>query len=185
VVSGREANRFRQGQRNILSEERWQQPRRLSIIAGTSNDLRWSPERLDSAFFTVNDPQTNNRSIWQASADGRNLHPLLPGWNATPNECCGKWTPDGRHFVFQALRDDTANLWALNEPDGLFRPTRHVPVQLTTEPMNVGNPVPSRDGKKLFVQAGVPAENWSATTSNPDNSPLTFRNLGDGTRFLS
>jgi len=146
---------FGKGNEIFLAKSDGSEPRRISTTAGTSNDLRWSPDG-SILRFTVNDPQTNNRSIWQASADGRNLHPLLPGWNPTPNECCGKWTPDGRHFVFQALRDDTANLWALNEHDGLFRPTRHEPVQLTTGPMNVGNPVPSRDGKKLFVQGWRP-----------------------------
>ena len=146
---------FGKGNEIFLAKSDGSEPRRISTTAGTSNDLRWSPDG-SILRFTVNDPQTNNRSIWQASADGRNLHPLLPGWNPTPNECCGKWTPDGRHFVFQALRDDTANLWALNEHDGLFRATRHEPVQLTTGPMNVGNPVPSRDGKKLFVQGWRP-----------------------------
>jgi Tol biopolymer transport system component len=106
--------------------------------------------------FTLNDPKTNNRSIWQASAEGGNLHPLLPGWSDAPNECCGKWTPDGKYFVFQARRDATADLWALDEHGSLFRATHQEPVQLTTGPMNVGNPVPSRDGKKLFVQGWQP-----------------------------
>ncbi len=129
--------------------------RRLLLAAGTSSDLRWSPDG-SILRFTLNDPKTNNRSIWQVSADGGNLRPLLPGWNSTPNECCGKWTPDGRYFVFQAVRDGTANLWALNEHGGLFRSTNREPVQLTTGPMNVGNPVPSRDGKRLFVQGWQP-----------------------------
>ena len=30
------------------------------------------------------------------------------------------------------------------------------PVQLTTGPLNFGSPVPSRDGKKLFVQGWQP-----------------------------
>jgi Tol biopolymer transport system component len=106
--------------------------------------------------FTLNDPHTNSRSIWQASADGSHLHPLLPGWNSTPNECCGKWTPDGKYFIFQAVRDDTADLWALRERSGTFRSSPEQPVQLTTGPMNVGNPVSSRDGKKLFAQGWRP-----------------------------
>ena len=131
------------------------EPRQILHTAGTANDIRWSPDG-SILRFTLNDPKTNNRSIWQVSADGGNLHPLLPGWNSTPNECCGKWTPDGRYFVFQAVRDGTANLWALNEHGGLFRASNREPVQLTTGPMNVGNPVPSRDGKKLFVQGWQP-----------------------------
>ena len=130
-------------------------PHKLLSPGGTANDIRWS---LDGSIlrFTVNDPKTNNRSIWQASANGGNLHPLLPGWADAPNECCGKWTHDGKYFVFQAQRDATADLWAINEHSGFFRSTPQAPVQLTTGPMNVGNPVPSRDGKKLFVQGWQP-----------------------------
>ncbi len=122
---------------------------------GTASDIRWSPDG-SVLRFTVNDPKTNNRSIWQASADGANLHLLLPGWSDAPNECCGKWTPDGKYFVFQARQDSTANLWAINERGGFFRSTPQAPVQLTTGPMNVGDPVPSRDGKKIFAQGWQP-----------------------------
>jgi len=130
-------------------------PRQLLSAGGTASDIRWSPDG-SILRFTVNDPKTNNRSIWQASAAGGNLHPLLPGWSDAPNECCGKWTPDGKYFVFQARRDATADLWAINEHSGFFRSTPQAPVQLTTGPMNVGNPVPSRDGKKIFVQGWQP-----------------------------
>jgi len=130
-------------------------PHRLLQPGGTANDIRWSPDG-SILRFTVNDPKTNNRAIWQASADGANLRLLLPGWSDTPNECCGKWTPDGKYFVFQARRNETDDLWALNEHPGLFRAAQTDPVQLTTGPMNVGNPVPSRDGKKLFVQGWQP-----------------------------
>jgi eukaryotic-like serine/threonine-protein kinase len=131
------------------------EPHRVLTTAGTPNDIRWSPDG-SILRFTLNDPQTNNRTIWQASADGGNLHALLPGWNSTPNECCGNWTLDGRYYVFQAFRDDTANIWALRERGGLFGSKTQEPVQLTTGPMNVGSPVASRDGKKLFVQGWKP-----------------------------
>jgi Tol biopolymer transport system component/Ser/Thr protein kinase RdoA (MazF antagonist) len=146
---------FAKGNEIFLANSDLSEPRRLLTTAGISSDLRWSPNGTILR-FTVNDPKTNYRSLWQASTDGSNLHPLLPGWNKpTPNECCGHWTPDGRYFVFQAIREGTANVWALREDSGLFR-TRHAPVQLTTGPMNIGEPVPSRDGKKLFVQGWQP-----------------------------
>ena len=130
-------------------------PHQLLPAGGTASDIRWSPDG-SILRFTVNDPKTNNRSIWQAAADGSNLHLLLPGWSDAPDECCGEWTPDGKYFVFQARRDATADLWAINEHGSFFRSARREPVQLTTGPMNVGDPVPSRDGKKLFVQGWQP-----------------------------
>ncbi len=146
---------YSKGNEIFLAKSDGSEPRRLLITAGRSGDLRWSHDGTILC-FTVNDPQTNNRSIWQASSDGGNLHPLLPGWNNPPNECCGNWTPDGRYFVFQAVRAGTASVWALRENAGLFRSNRHEPVQLTTGPMNIGVPVPSRDGKRLFVQGWQP-----------------------------
>ena len=146
---------FCKGNEILVAKTDGGNPRRVLTTAGTPSDLRWSP---DGAIlrFTVNDPKTNSRTIWQASADGGNLHELLPGWNSTPNECCGNWTPDGRYYVFQSFRDDTANIWAIHEHGGIFRSTPQEPVQLTTGPMNVGSPVSSRDDKKVFVQGWKP-----------------------------
>ncbi len=126
-------------------------PNLLFNSPGTVSDLRFSP---DGAIlrFTLNDPNTNSRSLWQATADGKKLHPLLAGWNPNPSECCGRWTPDGRYFVFQAFRDDTVNLWALRDRRGPFRPASPEPIQLTTGPMNIGDPTPSRDGGNISVQ---------------------------------
>jgi Tol biopolymer transport system component len=146
---------FSKGNEIFVARNDGHNPRLLLTAAGTTSDLRWSRDG-SILRFTVNDPHTNNRSIWQASADGSNLQPLLPGWNPSPNECCGKWTPDGKFFVFQAQRDDTANLWALDERRGFFHFAPREPIQLTTGPMNVGEPVPSRDGKRIFVQGWRP-----------------------------
>jgi Tol biopolymer transport system component len=146
---------FSKGNDVFLANSDAGEPRRLLTTAGTPSYLRWSPDGL-TLRLTVSDPQTNLRSIWQASADGTNLRPLLAGWSSTPNECCGNWTPDGKYFVFQALRDGTTNLWAIRERGGLVLSASQPPMQLTTGPMNVGAPVPSRDGKKLFVQGWQP-----------------------------
>jgi len=142
---------YAKGNEIFLAKSDASEPHRLLTTSGTPNDLRWSPDG-SILRFTLSDPQTNLRSIWQASADGSDLHPLLPGWNTTPNECCGNWTPDGKYFVFQAVRDGTASLWALREHSRFSLSARSEPAPLTTGPMNVSAPVPSRDGKKLFAQ---------------------------------
>ena len=129
--------------------------RLLLTTTGTPSDLRWSPDG-STLRFTLSDPNTNNRSIWQTSVDGKNLHALLPGWNSSPNECCGNWTADGKYFLFQSLQDGTTNLWAIREHTGLFAWSHQEPAQLTTGPMNVGDPVPSRDGRRIFVQGWQP-----------------------------
>jgi Tol biopolymer transport system component/predicted Ser/Thr protein kinase len=144
-----------QGNAIFLAGSDGSEPKRLVSTDGTPTRIRWSPDG-SILRFTLDNPQINSRSLWQASADGSNLHPLLPGWNNPSNECCGRWTPDGKYFVFQSRREGTANIWALREKAGLFRPASHDPVRLTTGPMNTGDPVPSRDGKKLFVEGWQP-----------------------------
>jgi len=111
---------------------------------------RWSPDgsRLR---FTVEISVGNLTSLWEVAADGSNPHPLLPGWNNPATECCGNWTADGRYFVFQSTRNGTTNIWAIREQAGLFRRARQEPVQLTFGPLNYYAPVPSQDGKRLFV----------------------------------
>ncbi len=146
---------YAKGNEIFLGKTDGSETRKLMVTAGTPEYLHWSPDGT-MLRFTVNDAKTNSRSIWQASADGSNLHPLLPGWNDPAAECCGNWTPDGRYFVFEAQREGTANVWALREGGSLFRSASLKPAQLTTGPLNIGEPVPSRDGKKLFVQGWQP-----------------------------
>ena len=62
--------------------------------------LRWSPDGSKAAFTLYRPRNQYPSSLWEVSADGTNLHPLLPGWNNPPEECCGNWTPDGKYFCF-------------------------------------------------------------------------------------
>jgi Tol biopolymer transport system component len=118
--------------------------------SGFPSHPRWSPDGIKLRFSTHN-PGSDRGSLWEVSADGSNLHPLLPGWNNPPAECCGNWTPDGEYFVFQSRRDGMTNIWAISEQEGFFHKRRGEPVQLTQGPINASAPVPSSDGKRLFV----------------------------------
>ena len=85
------------------------------------------------------------RSIWQVSAKGSEPTALIPEWQNT-NECCGRWTADGKYFVFQS----EGQIWAL-AGESRFLQRRAKPMQLTSSPMQLQSPLPSKDGKKLFV----------------------------------
>src|SRR5262245_26652215 len=117
---------------------------KLVTVAGIAYWPRWSPDgsRLR---FTILESQTNATSLWEVNADGANLHPLLPGWNKPAAECCGNWTADGKHFVFQSTRNQTASIWSLSEQVG------REPAQLTIGPINFRAPVPSPDGRRLYA----------------------------------
>ena len=128
--------------------------RKLVSAGGSTAWPRWSPDGT-IVRFTVYDPERYASSLWEVARDGTGLHPLLPGWNNPPLECCGNWTADGRYFVFQSEHRGRVNIWAVREKVGLFYRSSQEPIQLTSGPMDFGAPVPSRDGKKLFIIGSV------------------------------
>src|ERR1019366_178899 len=90
-------------------------------------------------------------SLWEARIDGNRAYPLLPGWNPSAYPCCGNWTTDGKYFVFQANAGGIPNIWALREKAGWLQRAERGPFQLTNGPMWTLWPVPSTDGKRLFI----------------------------------
>lgn len=110
------------------------------------SDPVWSPDGK-SLRFDVADRLGGHPLIWQVSLDGTGLHRLLPGWTASPDsECCGRWTADGKYFLFRSRQQ----IWALSRKAGPFR-NQPKPIQLTFSPLGMADPTPSTDGKKLFV----------------------------------
>ncbi len=91
--------------------------------------------------------------IWEISSNGSKLHPLLPGWHTSGAQCCGRWTPDGKFFVFTSNEAPTSGyqIWAVDERRGLLRHPPAEPVQLTTGPTSWGPPYPGKDEKKIFA----------------------------------
>jgi Tol biopolymer transport system component/predicted Ser/Thr protein kinase len=129
--------------------------RQIVTLAGSVSWIQWSPDGKKLR-FTVADPKTNATSIWEVEAEGGDLHPLLLGWNRPPAECCGSWTPDGKYFVFQSSHGGRSDIWALHEAGGFLRPGKSEPVQLTSGPLDFLGPMPSKDGKKLYVIGAQP-----------------------------
>ena len=122
-----------------------------------SGFISWSPDGSRIRF-------TSDHKLWEMSSSGSGLHPLLPGWRPSEWQCCGRWTPDGRYFVFlvsEPLVSNTgavippAQLWAIDERQSFLRPTHPEPVQLTSGPIRWGGPVLNKDGKKIFARGVI------------------------------
>jgi|HubBroStandDraft_6_1064221.scaffolds.fasta_scaffold02869_8 Tol biopolymer transport system component/DNA-binding winged helix-turn-helix (wHTH) protein len=123
---------------------------KLADLPGAPSWPRWSPDGTRLR-FTLTENITSFSSIWEISADGKMPHPVLPGWNQTPSECCGNWTPDGKYFVFQSTRDGKTEIWAIKEKQGLLSRSSGEPVQLTAGQINSLAPTVSSNGTKLYV----------------------------------
>ncbi len=126
--------------------------RLIAAIKGFPSDVRFSPDQTRIR-FTLGDPDKNTSAIWEVGIDGKNPHPLLPGWHNPPAECCGYWTNDGRYFLFVSGDNSSANIFALPDRTGLLRRRSSAPVQLTTGPLLFFGAIPSPDSRKLFVPA--------------------------------
>jgi eukaryotic-like serine/threonine-protein kinase len=111
---------------------------KLASVGGRAYFIRWSPDSKTVRFSKAD-------QLWEMTSSGANLHPLLPGWKG--DACCGHWSPDGNLFYF--ISDD--QIWARDERRRLFRSSNAPPVPLTSGPIAWGNPIPGRDGKKIFV----------------------------------
>ena len=69
--------------------------------------------------FSLQD-QANTNSLWEVRSDGSNLHQLLKGWHSPPWECCGRWTHDGRYYVFESGTPTANDIFALPDCHGRF-----------------------------------------------------------------
>ena len=129
-------------------------PHLLGATTGSVFDAAFSPDGSRIRFSAVQ--PSNSGELWEIRTDGSNLHPLFPGWHTTPNECCGRWTEDGRYFVFISGAGGGVDVFAMAESSGIFRKTSRTPVQLTTGPVLYNGPMPDVSGRKIFVQGAQP-----------------------------
>jgi eukaryotic-like serine/threonine-protein kinase len=141
---------FAKGTDLYIAEHDGANPRKLATAADLVGNISLSPDGIRIR-FTVSNAINNTSAIWEVRADGSDLHPVFPGWNSPPNECCGHWTPDGKYYIFQSTRDGASNIWIAPDRSEWWRKVSREPFQLTTGPLQFGNPLPSKDGKKLFV----------------------------------
>jgi Tol biopolymer transport system component len=191
----------------FLAKSDGTESRKLVSLKGRGFNPAWSPAG-NLLRFTVIDDKTSAKSLWEVSTQGTNLHPLFPGWHNPPDECCGKWTADGKYFVFPSK----GQIWTLSDKGSWLHRSAGKPVQLTSSPLGLFTPLPSKDGKKLFVVgrtyrgelergesksgrftpflAGISAEDvafskdgqWVAYTSYPEG--ILWRSKPDGSEKI-
>ena len=122
---------------------------KLVSMGGWCNWLAWNPDGKILR-FTRNDAQTNMGSIWEIRADGTNLHKVNFGWDPNTLACCGRWTPDGRYFLFGAERADERGMYVERQNQNLLR-RESKPVLLSAGPKSCSQGIPGRGLQKIFA----------------------------------
>ncbi len=118
---------------------------KLASVGGSVTEIVWSPDGGIIRFSRDNE-------LWEISSSGLAPHKVLPGWPASSDPCCARWTSNGSFFLY--LAGD--QIWALDERRGLFRRPPAGPIQLTTGPMSWGRPIPGKDGSRIFAEGTIP-----------------------------
>ena len=122
--------------------------KKLFTAAGAALTPTFSPDGRRIR-FTIYDLAHNTSQIWEINSDGSDAHALLAGWHTPPSECCGRWTADGRYFLFQSTM--ASDLWVLQEGSRWPWQKKPEPTRLTTGPLSYQHAVPSADGRKIYA----------------------------------
>lgn len=134
----------------MIADSEGKNARKLLTASGQVYDFSVSPSGRIIRFSIAN-PHTTNGELWEASADGSHAHRLFPNWTKSPGECCGRWTPDGRYYVFLAWQDGKAGIWAVREKRRLDNWKQPTPINLISGPTLYSRLIPSHDGRHLFA----------------------------------
>jgi len=86
-------------------------------LLSTSGDPGLPSFSLDGSRlrYTVFNSTTNSAAIWEARADGSGAHEVLKGWSDPPSECCGKWTADGKYYIFSSSHGGNSDIWIVTD----------------------------------------------------------------------
>jgi len=123
--------------------------RKLANVPGTPWKLQYSPDG-SRIRFDAPDTTRNLASIWEITADGKNIRLLFPELNKPLHT--GAWSADGKYFFFNSHepeKDRDEDIWVSSELGA--GASGNALVRLTQDPIVFGYPVPSPDGKKLFA----------------------------------
>jgi Tol biopolymer transport system component len=105
--------------------------------------------------LSVSDTVGTGSTLWETNVATGASRPLLPEWNSSTRPMTGRWTEDGRYFLFSAVQDGLRNIWTIRDVREIWRKSNHRPVQLTAGPGNFFQPLPSKDGKTIFAVGEV------------------------------
>jgi DNA-binding winged helix-turn-helix (wHTH) protein/Tol biopolymer transport system component len=117
---------FTQRNRIFLTDQNGTASRRLLEARDEVTWIRWSPDGKHLRFSTI-DAKSSVPSMWEANRAG-NFTTLPIKSIASVHGCCGFWTRDGEHFIFEQFRDQRYDLWVASEHPPLFVSAKPFPL---------------------------------------------------------
>jgi Tol biopolymer transport system component/DNA-binding winged helix-turn-helix (wHTH) protein len=156
---------FANGNDLFLTHLSGQQPTHYASLPGRAFWLRWEPNGK-LLRFTILDPISHTRSLWQITPSDRTPRRILAGFNQPAAECCGVWTANGSGFVFQSSKGGNNDLWELK---GLSTSN---PIRLTDGPLEFESPIAARSGNRIFFMGADSRSELESLSPSGDLVPV-------------
>lgn len=123
---------------------------KVATVKGAGG-FAWSPDGSTIRFSKEN-------QLWEMSSNGSNPHVLLTGRRPPGGQCCGRWTADGKFFLFRSgsLGTGDTGIWAIDERRRLFFDPQPEPFQLTSGPVRWDEFVAGKDPSKIYAEGETP-----------------------------
>jgi eukaryotic-like serine/threonine-protein kinase len=129
------------------------EPRRLATTKGTVDNPVWSPDGKSVRFHQTDaNIGATPTSLYEVSAEGGEPHKVTPHWKEQSWKYWGRWTPDGKYFLFcsKSYLNGRSDIWAIREHQLFLGMRNRDPIQLTAGPLGYVTLGFSPDGKKIF-----------------------------------
>ena len=124
-------------------------PRKVVSADAGPDQVRWLPYG-NSLIFCEPDPKQETAVLLEVPANGGQIHRLLTVDRSNPYST-PVWTSAGDYSIFMSGPTDAPEIWTRRENCNPIRWRCREPARLTAAGGDYSAPLPSRDGKKLFV----------------------------------
>jgi Tol biopolymer transport system component len=140
---GKEGKGTNSGVEWFVTDKDGSNPHKLVSLPG---NVGWVAASAFGQRILIVQLRPGDRRLFEIEADGTGLREI----RKLTDEYSFRWTSDEKYIVYQSGNDSHSDIWLLPMQTGLFhRPGE--PIRLTNGPLPYSRPIPSRDGKQIFV----------------------------------
>jgi eukaryotic-like serine/threonine-protein kinase len=125
--------------------------RTFPIVPGRSAKATSSWVEPDTLVISERDTQTDEGVPWGINVESGTSKAILPEDKENPaTTCCARWFPQAHVYVMSRTRPRESDVWAI-PTRGRFLQRHGELTRLTSGPLLYTTPLPSNDGKRIFV----------------------------------